>query len=246
MVTEDDLHSCFQLHKFTIIPYPVIMHYKNVLFSTALRNSEVVFLVDETDDTNFDLVQKLIYNIIRLFKPGTVKTSVIAFGIRPRVIGRGATYTKVKQIQDAVVKIQPRANKRLYVGRAMSYVKNSIIKTLSKGIPRIVITILQGSSSDNFKVPVGIVAGSNVKLLSIGEIFAYKNQLLNYSQISVSQLNSIYSASPGARKNVRIANIYNFIDKNCRGFFSGDFSRDWQILFELGNVRITRVRIRRS
>lgn len=141
------------------------------VFFADLRNTDVVFVVDETDDTNFDLVQKMIYNVIRLFKPGTVKTTIVAFGVRPRVIAKGATYAKVKQIQDAVVKVHPRANKRLYVGRALNYVKNNIIKTLNRANPRVVITILQGSSSDSFKVPRSIIAGSNIKMLSIGEIF---------------------------------------------------------------------------
>ena len=126
-------------------------------------------MVDETDDTNFDLVQKLMYNIIRLFKPGTVKVTIIAFGARPRVISKGATYTKVKQIQDAVIKVHARANKRLYVGRALNYVGKKILKTLNRANPRVVITILQGSSSDNFKAPRGVISGSNVKMISIGE-----------------------------------------------------------------------------
>ncbi|XP_065051247.1 uncharacterized protein LOC135680930 isoform X2 [Rhopilema esculentum] len=140
---------------------------KGIVYN-RLRNTDVVFVVDETDDTNFELVQKLIYNIIRLFKNGVVKTTIVAFGNRPRLVTKGATYTKVKQIQDAVVKVQPRANKRLYVGRALNYVRRNVLKTLAKNNPRVVITILQGSSSDNFKSPVSFLGGSDVKLLSIG------------------------------------------------------------------------------
>ena len=109
------------------------------------------------------------YNIIRLFQSGKTKFSTIAFGVKPRIIATGATYTKVKQIQDAVVRVHPRANKKLYVGRALRYFRRSLLRKLSRGVPRVVITILQGSSSDNFRGMRGIIAGSNIKLISIGE-----------------------------------------------------------------------------
>ena len=130
-----------------------------------------MFVVDETDDTNFDLLQKLMYNIARLFKPGQSKFTTVAFGTKARTVAAGATYGKVKQIQDSVVKVHPRANKRLYVGRALRYVRYRILRKLSKAVPRVVITIMQGSSNDNFRVMRGVLIGANVKLISIGELF---------------------------------------------------------------------------
>ena len=129
----------------------------------------MVFVVDETDDTNFDLVQKLIYNIIRLFRPGTVKATIVGFGIRPRLVSIGVTYPKVKNIQDGVIRFQPRANKRLYIGRALNYVRTQIVRRMAKNIPRVIINVLQGSSSDNFKYPVGVLQGLNIRMITIGE-----------------------------------------------------------------------------
>ena len=134
-----------------------------------------MFVVDETDDTNFDLVQKLIYNIIRLFKFGKTKFTTVLFGIRARLIARSATYTKAKQVQDFVIRAHPRANKRLYVGRALRYLRGNVVRKLNKASPRIVITILQGSSSDNFRNMRGIISGMNVKLISIGKCIIFVN-----------------------------------------------------------------------
>ncbi len=124
--------------------------------------------MDETDDSNFDLIQKLMYNILRLFKPNAVKTTIVGFGKRPRIIVKGKSFPNSKDIQNTVVKFRPAANKKTYVGRALRYVRSKVVKKMPKNVPRVVITILSGGSDDNFKAPFDRLNGDGVRMLSIG------------------------------------------------------------------------------
>ena len=137
-------------------------------YFSDLKAAELVFLVDETDDSNFDLVIKLMYNIVRLFQPGSVKVTVVGFGTKQRIIFKGMRLPKVKTIQTKFVTFRPAANKKMYIGRALTYTKNQVMSKLPRNTPRILITILQGSSDDGFQTPVNQLKGDGIKMLSIG------------------------------------------------------------------------------
>lgn len=143
------------------------------LFEIGLKPAELIFVVDVTDDNNFDITIKFMYNIIRLFKLGTVRISFVSFGRRPRLRFISKPMPKIKQIQTILTRIKPRNDKKTNIGAALEFVRTRVTSKLRTNVPKVVVLITQGGSDDNILSPSRKLKGSGVIIVSVGRRLRY-------------------------------------------------------------------------
>ena len=136
-----------------------------------MKPAELIFVVDTTDDTNFDITRKFLYNIIRLFKIGTVRVSLVTFGRRPRLKFRSRPLPKIRQIQNIMRNLKPEKDKKSNVGFALNFVRKVVLRRIKPTIPRVVVVVTQGSSDGNVLSPSRKLKGSGVFVVSVGKKF---------------------------------------------------------------------------
>ena len=142
-------------------------------FKIGLKPAELIFVVDVTEDNNFDITIKFMYNVIRLFKLGTVKISFVSFGRRPRLRFISKPMPAIKQIQTILTRIKPRNDKKTNIGAALAYVRRRVTSRLKTNVPKVVVLITQGGSDDNVLSPSRKLKGSGVIVVSVGKLLSY-------------------------------------------------------------------------
>ena len=139
------------------------------LYHIGLKPAELIFVVDITEDNNFDITIKFMYNIVRLFKLGTVRVSFVTFGQRPRLRFLSKPMPKIKQIQTILTRITPRNDKQTNVGAALEFVRTSVTSRIKSNVPRVIVLIMQGGSDDSVLSPSRKLKASGVIIVSVGK-----------------------------------------------------------------------------
>ena len=158
------------------------------LYRIGLKPAELIFVVDVTEDNNFDITVKFMYNIIRLFKLGTVRVSFVSFGRRPRLRFLSTPMPKIKQIQTQLTRITPSNDKKTNAGAALEFVRTSVTSKIKPSVPRVVVLIMRGGSDDNVLSPSRKLKGSGVIIVSVGKllfIFMSVRIIANYRKRSI-------------------------------------------------------------
>lgn len=134
-----------------------------------MKPAELIFVVDTTEDNNFDITVKFMYNIIRLFKLGTVRVSFVTFGRRPRVRFISRLLPRIKIIQRILTRIKPRNDKKTNMGAALEFVRRTVTPRMKTNVPKVIVLISQGGSNDNVRPPSRKLKGSGVIIVSVGK-----------------------------------------------------------------------------
>ena len=138
------------------------------MFRLGFNPAELIFVVDVTEDNNFDITVKFLYNIVRIFKLGTVRISFVSFGRRPRLRFISKPMRKIRQIQNILTRIKARSDKKTNVGKALEFVRTRVTSRMKTNIPKVVVLITQGGSDDNVVSPSRKLKGSGVIVVSVG------------------------------------------------------------------------------
>ena len=119
----------------------------------GLKPVELIFCVDITEDSNFDIVIKLIHNIVRLFKNTKgAKLSIITYGRTSRFQVDTAEIPTGRKLRNILNAIKPAADVETKAGAALNQIKYRVLRRLrnqKNPAPKIVFLIMRSPSVDD-------------------------------------------------------------------------------------------------
>lgn len=138
---------------------------------------DIVFLLDETDNTrdDFPVIRDFVYKIIEklVIGPKNARVAVVQFSNDAVANFFLNSFTKKEDILTSVRRLSHRGGRLRQLGSALKYVKENVFTPESgsrhtANIPQVLVVLSSGPSTDVVDVPVASLKQSNVTIITIG------------------------------------------------------------------------------
>ena len=142
-----------------------------------MTKRDVMFLVDGSDHTRsgFQAIQDFIFNIVTKLDVRRTgdRVSVTQFSNVAVPNFYLNSFLKQEDVLNAIKGLTHKGGRPLNIGRALQFVKDNIVTTLSgsrykENVPQILVLVVGGKSRDNVEAPASVLKDFGVQTFVIG------------------------------------------------------------------------------
>ncbi|XP_060706238.1 collagen alpha-6(VI) chain [Hemiscyllium ocellatum] len=172
------------------------------------EEADIYFLIDGSGNLNsedFKDIKDFMLDIVRTFRIGKdkVRVGVVQYGSTTQTEFELATYTRKKQVEEAIGKIRLIGGSVSKAGQALARMKdlfNEADKTRKNRVRRFLIVVTDGKSQDDALMPASELRQRGVDVYAVGVAKADRNEL---QQIGGALERVFHSANYDALKDIK-------------------------------------------
>ena len=147
----------------------LIMSIMNIMnnYVIACKKAKIAFLVDSTNLHHFDVLQKQVYNMYRLFEAGTSVSIVTYGGSTDESLISFRSYQDLTVLQMACQSMGYQGTKGRKTGAALTKMA-SVFGGASGGVKQLLFLLITGKSDDDVVGPARNLVQKGVSIFAVG------------------------------------------------------------------------------